>query len=257
MDEELILRVIKQVLADPRLQALIEEQPALAAGRLPGAAARPDLLVLLNYAPDLPGILQEIARRFGDAYSLKVLASSAVMRCKPDLPTVLTWVTCQEALAGCWQKMLLPTCSANTLAKIALGLRDTPLCVLAAEGISKGIPLELYTAHLGLTGQMPAPYRQLYEGYLNQVASYGVIVRDSLQDQTAAGGVSVAVCKDSPNCESKIIGWNSRLLTERDVLAFPEGCTVKFGQSTIMTPLAKDMLKRRRVEIRREGDGAL
>jgi hypothetical protein len=153
--------------------------------------------------------------------------------------------------------MLLPTCSANTLAKIALGIRDTSLCVLAAEGISKGIPLELCTAHLGLTGQIPAPYRQLYQGYLNQVASYGVIVRDSLQDQTATGGVSVAVCKDSLNCESRIIGWNSRLLTEKDVLAFPEGCTVKFGQSTILTPLAKDMLKRRRVEIRREGAGAL
>ena len=91
MDEELILRVIQQVLADPRLQALMQEQPA------PGAAARPDLLVLLNYAPNLPGMLQEIVRRWGDIYSLKVLASDAVMRCKPDLPAGLTWVTCQEA----------------------------------------------------------------------------------------------------------------------------------------------------------------
>ena len=85
-----------------------------------------------------------------------------------------------------------------------------------------------------------------------------MIVRDNLQDQTVASGVSVTACKPGgANCESKIIGWNSRLLTERDVLAFPEGCAVKFGQSTIMTPLAKDMLKRRRVEIRREGDGGL
>ncbi len=157
MDEELILRVIQQVLADPRLQALMQEQPVPGAGcragcraqgapgAAPGAAARPDLLVLLNYAPNLPGMLQEIVRRWGDIYSLKVLASDAVMRCKPDLPAGLTWVTCQEALGGCWQRMALPTCSANTLAKIALGLRDTPLCVIAAEGISKGIPLELYT----------------------------------------------------------------------------------------------------------------
>ncbi len=254
MDEELILRVIQQVLADPRLQALMQEQPA--PGALP--AARQDLLVLLNYAPNLPGRLQEIVSRWGAAYSLKVLASDTVMRCKPDLPAGMAWVTCQEALGRGWQRMALPTCSANTLAKIALGLRDTPLCVIAAEGISKGIPLELYTDDLGFTGQTPAPYRQLYEGYLNQVRSYGVIVRDNLRDQTAAGGASITACKPAgATCESKIIGWNSRLLTERDVLAFPTGCAVKLGQSTIMTPLAKDMLKRRQVEIRREGDGRL
>jgi len=256
MDEQLILGVIKQVLADPRLQALMAERPAPEAGRLPGAAARPDLLVLLNYAPDLPGILQEIGRRFGAAYCIKVLASNAVT-CKPDLPAGLSWVTCQEAFAGNWQRMILPTCSANTLAKIALGLRDTPISVLAGEGIARGIPLELCTARLGFTGQTPAPYRQLYEGYLKQVASYGVIIRDSLQDRASFGGIPAACQRANCEPEPGMIGWNSRLLTERDVLAFPEGSTVKFGQSTIVTPLAKDLLKRRRVEIRREGDGKL
>ena len=49
------------------------------------------------------------------------------------------------------------------------------------------------------------------------------------------------------------VDWVKRLLTEKDVLAFPTNCTVRVGRSAIISPLAKDMMVRRRVTLAREG----
>jgi len=246
MDEEIILRVIRQVLSDPRLQALVQEAPK--------ADAKPELLVLLNYAPDLSGVLGEVLGRWGGSHTLRVLATDTVMGHKPALPAGLTWVTSQEAYRGSWQRMVLPTCSANTLAKIALGLRDTPASAMAAEGIVRGIPVELHTEYLGFTEATPAPYRQLYQGYLARVAGYGVILRGP--EQAAGGDHIMAVPGLQPAVPEKavekdaarIIDWPKRLLTEKDVLTFPTDCVIRLERSAIISPLAKDMLVRRRVE---------
>jgi hypothetical protein len=252
MDEEIILRVIRQVLADPRLQALAQEQPP--------AAARPELLVLLNYAPDLSGVLSELLGRWGGTHTLRVLATDTVLGHKPALPAGMAWVTCQEAFRGCWQRMVLPTCSANTLAKIALGLRDTPASALAAEGIVRGLPVELHTEYLGFTAATPATYRQLYQDYLARVAGYGVLLRGPEQGAggdhiMAAPGLQPA--QPEPVIEktaAKLIDWPNRLLTEKDVLTFPAGCAVRISRSAIISPLARDMLVRRRVNLVREGE---
>ncbi len=251
MNEDLIVQAIRQVLADPRIQALLGAQLAPASGQ-------PELLVLLNYSPDLPQLLVRLCNQWGASYALKVLPTAAVERSKPALPAGMSWVTCQEALAGAWQRMVLPNCSANTLAKIALGLRDTPVCIMAAEGISKGIPVELEAAHPGFTPQAPAAYRQLYEGYLKQVQSYGVIVGNNLSgEQTAAAAVFQPASGSGQAIAAPggpVINWGSKLLTEKDVLAWPADCTVRLNPAAIISPLAKDMIRRRRIEIRREGD---
>jgi hypothetical protein len=257
MDEELILRVIKQVLADPRLQSLIQEQPV--------TAVRPQMLVLLNYAPDLPGVLREVQGRWGDTHALKVLATDTVVAHKPVLPAGLTWVTCQEAYEGCWQRMVMPTCSANTLAKIALGLTDAPVPAMAAEGIMRGIPVELHTGHIGLTTATPAAYRQLYQDYLARVESYGVVLRGNEQGSgqimAAPGGAPVACRAGQASGQTgeteqtaNTVDWPNRLLTEKDVLTFPAGCAVRVSRSAIISPLARDMLAQRRVTLVREGE---
>jgi hypothetical protein len=253
MDEEIILRVIKQVLADPRLQTLFQEQPS--------AAARPELLVLLNYAPDLSGVLSEVLGRWGGSHTLKVLATDTVMGHKPVLPAGMTWVTSQEAFKGCWQRMVLPTCSANTLAKIALGLRDNPASAMAAEGICRGIPVELHTEYLGFTEATPASYRQLYQDYLTRVAGYGVILRGPEQGGDHIMAVpgqqpvlAVPVEKAVEKTAVRTVDWTKRLLTEKDVLTFPTDCVIRLGKSAIISPLAKDMLVRRRVETLMDGD---
>jgi hypothetical protein len=269
MDEEIILRVVRQVLEDPRLLSLMQPQAP--------TPANPELLVLLNYAPDLSEVMREVQRRWGGAYTLRVLATDTVMGHKPVLPAGMTWVTRQEAFDRCWQRMVLPTCSANTLAKIALGIRDTPASAMAAEGIIRGIPVELYTDYLGLGGSTPAPYRQLYDGYLNQVAGYGVIVRGHDQgcdhvmaaplqqpapvqqlvqapQPAGSGGFVKPVEQPVSVADDKTFDWPNKLLAEKDILSFPTRCTINVGDRTIITPLAKDLMVRRQVEIKRNGD---
>lgn len=251
MNEELIAKVVKQVLDDPRIQMLLRGHVE--------PQARPQMLILLNYAPDLPEQLQRMRDLWARAYSLKVLASPGVERCRPELPEGMEWVTFEEAYNGCWQRIVLPTCSHNTLAKIALGLRDTPISIMAAEGIMRGIPVELCTSQLKFTEKTPPAYRQLYEGYLKQVESYGVVVRESLCDVNSrrcapVSGANSSECALPQGASSReVVSWERRLLTEKDVLNFPVGCAVRVGKATIISPLAMDTLKKRRIEILREG----
>ncbi len=250
MNEELIARVVRQVLEDPRIQMLLKGQVE--------PQARPQMLILLNYAPDLSAQLQQMRHLWGSTYGLKVLASPGVERCRPELPQGMEWVTFEEAYAGCWQRIVLPTCSYNTLAKIALGLRDTPLSIMAAEGITRGIPVELCTSQLRFTEKTPAAYRQLYEEYLRRVESYGVVLRESLCEVgtkrcTPHQTAEERSCAQPSSGGREVVSWERRLLTEKDVLDFPAGCALKVSRATIISPLARDALKKRRIEVLREG----
>lgn len=252
MNDDLIAKIIRQVLADPRIQMLLKGQVA--------PDARPQMLILLHYATDLPALLRQMCELWRDTYDLRVLASDTVERYRPELPEGMEWITLEEAYGICWQRMVLPTCSANTLAKIALGLRDTPITIMAAEGIGRGIPVELCTSQLKFTERTPVAYRRLYQGYLKQVESYGVILRENLSEMNPtlpAGKVACLPVDADGQAETaesnRVISWKHRLMTEKDVLDFPVGCTVMVGTSTIISPLARDMIRKRRIDICREG----
>lgn len=248
MNEDLIAQIIRKVMEDPRVQEL------LGGGMI--ASPKPEMLILLNYTHDLLELLQKARALWGEMYSLKILATDAVMKCRLELPAGMSWITCQMAMQHKnWQSMVLPTCSANTLAKIALGLRDTPISIMAAEGISSGIPVELYTGCLGFTEKMPAPYRALYESYLDQVRNYGVAIRETLGGQNTPGRLATGKT-ESNNERREKINWNKGLLTEKDVIEFPTDCTIVVTKQVIVTPLARDTLKRRRVEIFRNMEEA-
>ncbi len=278
MNEELINQIVRRILSEPSLQGLLQGK----GGQKGNPTVRSEALVLLNYVSDFPRVLTAVQRQWGANYKLSILPSDQVCAAKPVLPAGMTWTTVQDAMGKSdWQKLILPTCSPNTLAKAALGIRDNPICEMIGRGISKGCSIELVTEYLGLTAQTPQAYRDLYEGYLKKVQTYGFILRETLEEdctfasdngtvpashstsvgrtvqqqiihpeQTSGsyGSKKTAFHEESASTREEI-HFVKKFLGDKQACGFPEESRVHVKQGTVVSPLARDTLKLRRIEL--------
>lgn len=265
MNDELISQIVRRILQDPAFAQLVSAQETT-------VCDKPQVLVLLNFTSDLSKTLAKLQELWGEKYCFKVLGSNTVAGNRPELPKGMSWVEPEEARKSCYAKVLLPTCSASTLAKIALGLRDCLVCELAAKAILEGTPIEI-AVNLGFTPNTPQTYKNLYQGYINQVQSFGVVVYPTADALCMACGETVcssqlglaeaAAAADSQASELKsmtaeakteenVIHWTKKLLTEYDAVAIPKNSVLKVAKSTIISPLGQDKLNDRRIEVRRE-----
>ena len=288
MNEELINQIVSRILSEPAFQALLHGNKDGNIAEL--KAVKPDGLVLLNYVPDFERVLSSLKQCCGSDYTLSILPSDQANVSKPKLPEGMTWITPQDALnKTTWQKIMIPACSPNTLAKAALGIRDNPISELIGRGISQGIPTMLVTEYLGFTDQTPKAYVDLYEGYLQTVQSYGVVVSETLGEgcsslikgmgrvPSLAGGLVIdkgtvlptqdpAVRetrqsnsatfyeqKNTSNEQSapsrEEIRFDKKFLGDKQTYGIPEGARVLVKQGTVISPLARDTLKSRRIEL--------
>ncbi len=288
MNEELINQIVSRILSEPAFQALMNGNKG---GQHKEQAVKPDGLVLLNYVPDFERVLTAVQKCYGSDYNLNILPSDQAFVAKPTLSEGMTWITPQEALEKTtWQKILVPACSPNTLAKAALGIRDNPISELIGRGITQGLPTLLVTEYLGFTEQTPKAYLQLYEGYLQTVQAYGVTVRETLIDRETAPSVqaqtqtqpqtvipagsqpkrtSLYVTEqrlasseqsaasteqnDTFNHPSELIReeirYVKKFLGDRQTYDIPEGSKLLVKRWTVISPLARDTLKSRRIEL--------
>ncbi|TGE35418.1 flavoprotein [Desulfosporosinus fructosivorans] len=261
MNEELINQLVKRILSEPAFQALLHGSHE---GSSAGFKAKPDGIVLLNYVPEFERVITALKHSSGAEYRLSILPSDQAFVAKPELPEGMSWITPQEALEKTtWQKIILPACSLNTLAKAALGIRDNPISELIGRGITQGIPIWLGTEYLGLNAQTPKAYRALYEGYLQTVQTYGVQVsarlgeecilvtktsqspRTSLYELQAPSNEQTAPIREEIRFAKKFLG-------DKEVYGIPEGSLVRLKQGTVISPLARDTMKSRRIELRQE-----
>lgn len=298
MNEELINQIVRRILSEPAFQALLQGDPA---GNQEDKVVKPDGIVLLNYVPEFERVLKGLKLSYGADYTLSILASDQALEAKPELPEGMTWITPQDALRKSdWQKIILPACSPNTLAKAALGIRDSPINEMIGRGISQGISTTIVTEYLGFSTQTPKAYSELYEGYLKTVQSYGVIVCASIGDectmikktgravsvagglirdngtvQSAQGPVVTQVTKTSQSyrtslyeqrsatCEQSVlddqkapireeIRFEKKFLGDKQVYDIAEGTRVIVKRGTVISPLARDTLKSRGIELRQE-----
>ncbi len=266
MNEDLVKRIIQRLLAEPEFQQFFNAQAF--------QGVKPSCLVLLNFVPDLPELLAKLQQRWGAEYALSILPSTSIAPDEFNLPGEMKWVTPEEAFAHSdWQKIILPSCSANTLAKIALGIRDNAIAEMAACGINRGISIELYTEYLGFTPQTPQPYRRLYEGYLGKVEEYGMKVFPPVGEQQTAMAHLAPVSaknilpgseqgipqtgneKQSARIGREIIYFSKKLLADKDAFDFPNGSLVMITKTTVVSPLARDSLQSRRIELCRDTEG--
>lgn len=268
MNETLIKEIVQLIMSNPDLMQKLSINHLGVKEK-----AKPDILILLNYVPNFAVILDKLAMEWAKDYRVSVLGTDAVMKEQLVLPAGMQWVSCPEAIKQHgWQRVILPTCSANTLAKIALGIRDTAVCELAGRAIAEGTPIELTVDYLGFTPQTPLTYRRLYAGYVEQLCEYGVIIKDQLNKLTgseqslkteannhygkilpqADQHVKQSSMLNSDYARAAVICWEGKLLTEQDAVGLPEESVVKVGKKTIITPLSKDKLRQRGIEIVRE-----
>jgi len=268
VNDTLVQKIVQLIMNDPELR-----QQILASQPVTPESAKHEILVLLNYAPNMAKVLEKIAAEWGKGYQISVLGTDSVKTEQLPIPSGMHLISCSEALKQRnWQRVILPTCSANTLAKIALGVRDNAVCELAGRAIAGGIPVELVTDYLGFTAQTPLAYRQLYAGYIGRLRKYGVVVKDQpgnllalepeLKSETvnhidamtphmyqALPLISAPV---GDYAQASVICWEGKLMTEQDAVNLPEESVVKVAKKAIISPLAKDKLRQRHIEIVRE-----
>ncbi|KGK82385.1 flavoprotein [Desulfosporosinus sp. HMP52] len=283
MNEELIRQIVSRILSDPSLQGLLQGTGHQA----PPSRVKSEALIILNYVSDFPGVLASVQERWGETYTLRILPSDQVCQAKPELSAGMSWISAEEALGKAdWPKVILPTCSANTLAKAALGIRDNPISELIGQGISQGSSIELITEYLGLTNRTPAAYRELYEGYLEKLKSYGVVIHESLNqscadvkygsqetnlildqkfvsqqpnllavEQRIVNQYPVinqpvrTVFAEEPDLKREEIYYTKKFLGDKQAYGFPEASRVLVSEGTVISPLARDTLKQRRIEL--------
>jgi hypothetical protein len=278
MKEDLIQQIVRRILSEPAFQTLLQAEKA---GSIEEPrVVKPDGLVLLNYVPEFERVLNALKLSYGTDYTLCILPSDQAFEAKPILQEGMTWITPEDALSKMtWQKIIVPACSANTLAKAALGLRDNPLNESIGRGITQGIPIVLGIEYLGFTAQTPKAYQELYEGYLETVKSYGVLVCATLGEGSAllkdkrastfsqepafrksgrTQGASlyeqnIAVCEQSA-VSREVICYQKRYLADKDAYGIAEESIILVKQGTVISPLARDTLKSRRIELRQESE---
>ncbi len=268
MNEELIKEIVSRILSEPSFQALLQGNTT---GTLENKVIKPAGIVLLNYVSDLEQVLRAVKLSYGADYTLSVLPSDQVFVAKPTLPEGMSWITPQDALRKTtWQQIIIPTCSANTLAKAALGIRDNPINEIIGRGISQGIPTLLVIEYLGFTAQTPKAYKELYEGYLLTVQSFGVSVsatlseectinrktnppiRTSLNEQRSANNRQKNISDEQSELARNEIRFDKKFLGDKQVYGIPEGSIVLVKRGTVVSPLARDTLKSRKIELRQE-----
>jgi len=263
MNEELIKQLVSRILSEPAFQALLQGGNENLEER---KAVKPDGIVLLNYVSDFKRVITALKQQFGVDYTLSILPSDQAFVVKPELPEGMIWITPQEALEKTtWQKIIIPACSLNTLAKAALGIRDNPISELIGRGITQGIPTMLGTEYLGWTAQTPKAYRALYEGYLQTVQSYGVSVSATLEGgctvtlEIGRSAVDVGKQRGATSEQSapsrEVIHYEKKYLADKNVFGIAEGSLVLVKRGTVISPLARDTMKSRGIELRQEKEG--
>ena len=278
MNEELINQIVHRVLSEPAFQALLREKV------FENKTPKPDGLVLLNFVPDFERVLTAVKNRFAAECTLNILASESVLKVKPELPEGMCWVTPLDTLTKRdWQRLIIPACSLNTLAKAALGLRDNSISEMIGWGLTQGKPIELVTEYLELTAQTPPMYLELYEGYIQKLKSYGIKVWATLEDECSKDDESSMLKEQGrgsvPSVEERLvtasfdqssmaieqeregtpsreeIRYEKKYLANKDAYGFPEESIVIVKRLTIISPLARDTLKMRGIELRQDMGG--
>ncbi|SMD14947.1 hypothetical protein SAMN04488500_1363 [Sporomusa malonica] len=260
MNEAMLKEIITRILSSPELQTLLTQST-------PGQGAKPGCLIVLNHQDGVRQ-LPELAQRYSQDYSLEVCIIGPVELAANKINRV----TYEQAIKQShWARLQIPVCTPDQLAQIALGLSADPTTKLVAWAIATGIPVEIGQVQWGFTAKTPEKYRQLFAGYLRQVAEFGVLMHGNctagpqpagLTSQPAAPHNSQALqtipapysSQQPPETQPQQpagVTYEKRLLSNKEALRLSG--VVRLSKTTVITPGAIDVLKQQKVEVYREG----
>lgn len=252
MDEVLLTQIVKRVLAELNLTSLDSK-----------SGINKKLLILSDKPERLEEKMDWILSEYAHEYELYGLKKQGCFQSNS-----IKNIEEGEVKHYKWDKVFLASCSVNTLVKIALGLRDGSSADLIGIALSKGTPVEIESPSFGFTTKTHGSYMQLMKGYLSQVSGYGVVFRNAEKLVSEITPSVEQIIHDDPSSFSntllksycptptlEVSHYEKRLLTERDVNKIPEKTILLVKKETIITPLAKDALKLRNINVQSEGEG--
>ena len=285
MDANLIEQIVRSILSDPSMQTML-------ANSAPKKGRR--ALVLISNTPDIAKRLAFVAKKWSPLYELQAVLSDSAVHAGIKLPANFSLVPAEIAYQAdfSYDRILVPACSKNCLAKLANGIRDTAVTELVSRAIESGIPVEMVPGY-ETSAAAPAAWNAMYDGYIDRLRSFSVIVHGAIEElctceecafsvqggilanlvppgirpeqivvpvpeeyrETAgANAASQAVLKEIVAADKKINVFSGKVLTERDVLNWERGSVARLNKKTIITPLAKDRLMDRLIDYFTEGE---
>lgn len=248
MDEALLNQIVARVLA--------ELKKASCNGQL---ERKKKLLILSDNPRKLQVKFEEIRQEFGSEYVLYALQEG-----DNPLPFGIEGIEVCQVKGVKWDRVYLAECSVNSLVKISLGLREGVTAELIGIALTKGTPVEMENPLFGFTPMTQEGYRRLLEGYLTQVVSFGVVLRGAVKNSLPTLGLPAFQEPLSSNFSGvspalpatrEVHRHEKRLLSEREVNKVPANSLLLVNSGAIITPLAKDVLKSRNIEVRVAEEG--
>jgi hypothetical protein len=254
MDEALLNQIVARVLA--------ELKKASCNGQL---ESKKKLLILSDNPEKLQVKFEEISQEFGSEYVLYALQEA-----DSPLPFGIEGIEVCQVKRVKWDRVYLAECSVNSLVKISLGLREGVTAELVGIALTKGTPVEMENPSFGFTPMTQEGYRRLLEGYLKQVVSFGVVLRGAVKSALPILGLPAIQEHLSANFSGaspalpaipvtpatrEVHRHEKRLLSEREVNKVPANSLLLVNSGAIITPLAKDVLKSRNIEVRQAEEG--
>lgn len=229
MDQEKLAELVRLIMADPRLMELIN-----------GPEKQSGDLILIE------------TRALYDSLPLEWRSNVFCQELRDGSEGFLAY---DAAAAGQWKQIRVYQPSLNFIAKLATGVADEPILQLLQERISEGTdPIELVRL-CSLSKIKSDSYRKLFNGHLDTIRSFGVLVSTGMTAQNdgkpgKTGGNPESIC---PETGTSIL-WQYKALTEKDLLDMEKGTILKVGKRCIVTSLAADMAGRKSIQICREGE---
>ena len=156
----------------------------------------------------------------------------------------------RDAQVAAHEVILLPALCYDLAAKMAMGIFDEPVALLAMTALAQGKPVvATVNTHYddGLKTHSPV-LRRLFEGHRRQLCNYGFEVVPAEGILTAVQGhCGGAIGKPEP---AKSAGGKRRLVTAEDIdKAHVNGKKLSLPAGALITPLARDRAKELGLEI--------
>lgn len=230
MEQDNLAALVKMIMADPRIMALIRND-----GKETGCC---DLTLIET---------KDIFETLPFEWRANV--------CCQELPDGGDGLLCFDSAAKReWNRIRIYQPSLNAIAKLALGIADEPLLKVVQQKLMEGAENIEILRLCNLSKIRQESYKKLFLGYIDKIRSFGITVSDD-GVQAAEGDFPTAV-KTRKACTemTNTVTWQYKALTERDLLDIEKGSVVTVGKKCIVTSLAVDAARRKSIQICREGE---
>jgi hypothetical protein len=228
MEQEKLAALIRLIMADPRIQALINQS----------ASEYGDLTLI-----ETKGLFESLPFEWRDHVFCQEL---------PEGGGGL--ISLDAAAKGEWKQIRLYQPSLNAIAKLAVGIADEPVLSLIQDQFAAGAGNVELVRLSSIAGIRAEAYKRLFLGHLEKIRSFGAKINDdgiaAADRDCAAAGKTLKICPETADA----IVWQYKALTEKDLLDIEKGSILTVGRKCIVTSLAVDMARRKAIQICREGE---